>query len=216
MLRDKLCQPNVVGHFAAICNGLGSTVKSTSPKHDQLRLQADITDEEIRKALMGQLMRTLQSEGIALHHRFSGLVKAVRCLPGVWQQGLHFDWQVGSAFGLSGEDVPLTVLWAVLDDFTLNLVPRNTAEVWCDAAAVQHKVWRDHAIVFRSDVLHGGGACLTSSWRLFARLTSTRVRSRAGSGVHMVTHSFPPTEEEVELAHAPTILPWSGRWCSSM
>ena len=209
MLRQRLLESGVVGHFASICNGHGSTSKYTAAKHDRLRLQADIIDEDIRKALMTQLMHTLHSEGIALHHRLLGAVKAVQSQSGVWQQGLHLDWGVGSGYGLSGDDVPLTVLWAVLDDFSLNLVPRNTTESSCNAAVVQHVVGRDYAMVFRSDVLHGGGACLTPNWRLFARLTSKRVHGQVASGVHMVTHSFPPTAEPPSI-----VIPSCAKWPS--
>ena len=194
---SELVADGAVGRFVPICNGLGCEVVATCDEHDRGRVQADLNDRGLQRQLLDVLVDVLKRHKLLGQQKPYG-VKAVKCLPGTWNQGLHADWPAGAAHADAAQ-LPFTVLWAVNDEFQLNIVPREQVDV------AQHRVsngqsvrlmaqsvevQRHKAIVFQGCVVHGGGAHVNSAWRLFVRFASPS--SAHPQDVHMLTSSYAP------------------------
>lgn len=137
---------------------------------------------------------------------------AVKALPWTNQQGLHADWPLAEGVERSTATVPFTALWAVLHGFELNIVPRDSA-LHTSAAALCVRVPRHHVIVFRGDVVHGGGPQLSQDWRLFARFKCPSDPKHVD--VHMLTPSFGPMQRDPPALTLPDAAFWARKWEAS-
>lgn len=201
---DILRASDVVGRFSAICNGEGCHELRECTPADRGRMQADFHDRSVLRPLAAQLNETLERERLLVYQRAYSCM-AVKSIAWTNQQGLHTDWPLSKVVQRSTATVPFTALWAVLHAFELNIVPRDSA-LRTSAAALCVRVPRHHVIVFRGDVVHGGGTPLSQDWRLFTRYKCPFDPKHVD--VHMLTPSFGPLVREPPARTLPVAAFW--------
>ena len=202
---DILRASDAIGRFSAICNGEGCRELHACTTADRGRMQADFNDRSVLKLLAVQLNEALERECLLVYQRAYSCM-AVKSIAWTNQQGLHTDWPLLEGVQRSTETVPFTALWAVLYAFELNVVPRDSA-LHTSAAALCVRVPRHHVIVFRGDVVHGGGPPLSEDWRLFTRYKCPFDSKHVD--VHMLTPSFGPTLRDPPARTLPAAAFWA-------